>query len=236
MKQESIRFESYDLSASGSVRPSAILRRMQQLARDDLNDFGISYQDMREKNMAFVVSRMALVFSRPVKGEIPLTLTTAANPTRGATFPRSFSLSDDRGVCMRAMSLWALLDFEKRALLRPSALGEDIPTYSDVSDGVVCQRPVLPRDTAPDFSDTRRVYASMLDQNNHLNNCNYADLATDLLPETGEVKEMHIAFQHEARLGEVLQLEGFRREDGYLISGAFSDREETCFLCQINLF
>ena len=60
MKEEIVRFESYDLSASGFVRFSAVLRRLQQIAGDDLDSYGVSYRDLREKNMAFVVSRVAL--------------------------------------------------------------------------------------------------------------------------------------------------------------------------------
>lgn len=237
MREETLTFQSYDLTASGVVRPSAILRRMQQIARDDLASFGITYQDMRDQNMAFVVSKIALKFERPVLGETPLLMRTAANPTRGATFPRSFVLSDEKGVCMRAMSLWALIDFEKRSLLRPSALWSEIPTFDDLSEGVTCARLAKPKDQAPEFVQKRFVYASMLDQNNHLNNCNYSDLATDLLPEgSGEVKEMHITFQHEARLGETLSVEGYESSDGLLVSGTFTDREENCFLCQIKLF
>lgn len=237
MREETLSFQSYDLTASGFVRPSAILRRMQQIARDDLANFGITYQDMREKNMAFVVSKMALVFERPILGEKPLVLRTAANPTHGATFPRSFVLSDENGICMRAMSLWALLDFEKRSLLRPTALWAEIPTFDDLSEGVSCARLAKPKDCLPDYSEERKVYASMLDQNNHLNNCNYSDLATDLLPEgSGEVREMHITFQHEARLGQKLLVEGYRSSDGVLVSGSFADGEENCFLCHIKLF
>lgn len=236
MREEIVRFESYDLASSGFVRPSAIMRRMQQAAREDLASFGITYEDMRKENMAFVVSRMALDFERSVKGEQDLVLRTAANPTHGATFPRSFVLEDEEGICMRAMSLWALLDFEKRSLLRPSALWAEIPTFSDLSDGLVCERLIQPVGE-PDLWDERRVYASMLDQNNHLNNCNYADLATDLLPD-GEncVKQLHIAFQNEAKLGEVLQMRGFHQDGSFLISGSFSQREGNCFLSKVVLF
>ncbi len=237
MREEMIRFESFDLSGSGFVRPSAVLRRFQQIARDDLLSLGVSYQAMREKGQAFVVSRMALQFERPVVGEVPLKLVTAANPSHGATFPRSFLLSDETGVVARAMSQWALLDFEKRALLRASAFSWDLPSFPDLSDGLSCERLAKPRDAAPIDTDYRRVYPSMLDQNCHLNNCNYADLATDLIPHgKGEVKELQISFQREAKLGETLLISRYDEEEGYLVSGTFSDRDETCFLCKIKLF
>ncbi|MBR2634189.1 MAG: hypothetical protein IKD31_01250 [Clostridia bacterium] len=236
MKEEKLRFESYDLQASGFVRPSAVLRRMQQMARDDLNDFGISYEDMRKKNMAFVVSKIALLWSRPLQGEIPLTMRTAACATHGATFPRSFVISDERGICLRAMTLWALLDFEKRSLLRPSALWKEIPVFEDLSDGLSCARLSAKKEESPDLFDRRRVYASMLDQNLHLNNCNYADLMTDLLPEDRAVKEMHITFQKEAKRGDLLAISGWKEEDSVLISGHFEENGNPCFLGRIRTF
>lgn len=237
MRNETLRFLSFDLQPSGFVRPSAILRRMQQCAREDLDSFGVTYEDMREKNMAFVVSKMALVFSRPVKGEISMQLQSAANETHGATFPRSFVLSDAEGVCMRAMSLWALLDFEKRSLLRASAFGCDLPFFDDLSEGVQCMRLFKPKEQSPFATDTRRVYASMLDQNNHLNNCNYADLATDLLPiGQVEIREMHLTFQHEARLGDLLTLAAYESDGGFLVVGEKEADQTPIFLCHVKTF
>lgn len=238
MREEKITFESFDLNTFDHVRPSAVLRRMQQIARNDLDSFGVQYEQLRERGMVFVVSRMALRFVRPIPGEVPLTLRTAPDASHGATFPRSFVLEDEKGVVMQAMSLWALLDFNKRTLLRASALGGDLPVYADLSGGLVCERLVGNQDEKePLFIDRRRVYDSMLDQNNHLNNCNYADLALDLLPEgAGEVQEMHITFQHEARLGDTLLMKGYEKDGSYLVSGSFEDREENCFLAKIKLF
>lgn len=237
MREETVLFESYDLSASGVVRPSAILRRLQEIAGRDLDSYGISYADLRSRNMAFVVSKIALVFEKPLKEMTPYKIRTSAQETHGATFPRSFVIEDADGVVARANSLWALLDFEKRCLLRASALGDDLPSYPDLSDGLVCERLGRLKDAQPCFTDHRRVYASLLDRNCHLNNCNYADIATDLLPmENFSVKEIHITFQKEARLDDILLLQGYSLEDGYLVSGSFQDRDENCFLSKIKLF
>lgn len=237
MREETVVFESYDLTSDGVVRPSALLRRLQEIAGRDLDSFGISYSDLRSRNMAFVVSKIALVFDHPMQEQIPYKIRTSAQASHGATFPRSFVIEDENGVAARANSLWALLDFEKRCLLRASALGDDLPSYPDLSGGLVCERLGRIKDAEPDFSDERRVYSSLLDRNCHLNNCNYADLATDLLPDhLPPVSELHITFQKEARLGDVLKLQGFRIEDGFHVCGSFPDRDENCFLSKIKLF
>jgi len=131
-----------------------------------------------------------------------------------------------------------LLDFEKRALLRPSSLWEEIPTSDDLTGGFSCERLSKPS-VSPAIFDTRKVYASMLDQNNHLNNCNYADLSTDLLPEyAGEVQQIQISFQKEARLGDTLSLEGYMNinEKELIVNGVFSDSGKCCFMSKITLF
>lgn len=237
MREETVLFESYDLTSQGFVRPSALLRRLQEIAGRDLDSYGISYEELRERNMAFVVSKLALIFDRPMHEQIPYRIRTSAQETHGATFPRSFVIEDGQGIVARANTLWALLDFEKRSLLRASALGDDLPSFPDLSQGLVCERLGRMKDAVPDYSDVRRIYASLLDRNCHLNNCNYSDLATDLLPlEDSQVKEIHITFQKEARLGDVLALQGFTLEDGFLVCGSFQDREENCFLSKIKLF
>lgn len=237
MKEIKFQFQSYDLSATGSVRPSAVMRRLQQVAREDLDSFGITYKDLRDRNMAFVVSRMSLKFLRPLRGGTDYTLITGPMPAHGATFPRSFVIKENGEPVAFAMSLWALLDFEKRCLLRASALGTDLDASPDFTEGFSCERLARPKDQNPIYSDERRVYPSLLDENCHLNNCNYADLATDLLPGgKGEVREMHISFQKEAKLDEILCMDGFKEGEDLLVSGTFRDRDETCFLCKIKLF
>lgn len=237
MREEIHSFESYDLSAEGVVRPSAVLRRLQEIAGRDLDSFGISYQDLRDRNMAFVVSRIALSFLRPLSEGVNYTFRTAAQASHGATFPRSFVIEDENGACAYANSLWALLDFEKRTLLRADALGSDLPFYPDLSDGLNCMRLSRPRNGLPTLHDTRKVYPSLLDRNCHLNNCNYADLATDLfLEEKRSVKEIHITFQKEALLGEVLSLEAFPDGDGFLVCGTFAESGASSFLCHIKRF
>lgn len=237
MREEIVCFESYDLNAAGFVRASAVLRRLQEIAGRDLDSYGISYDDLRSRNMAFVISKIALAFDRPMFEQTSYTIRTSAQETHGATFPRSFVIEDEKGVVARANSLWALLDFEKRSLLRATALGDDLPSFPDLSQGLVCQRLGKIRDPDPNFADKRRVYPSHLDRNRHLNNCNYADFATDLLPmESATVQELHITFQKEARLGDVLSLQGFLVDEGYLVTGSFEDRDENCFMSQIKLF
>lgn len=237
MKEIEIRFESFEMKPSGFVRVSNILRHMQQVARDDLFEHGISYQDLRDRNMAFVVSRMSLRFLRPVPGEVPLRLFTAPGEVRGATFPRYFTLSDEKGLLMVATSQWALLDFEKRCLLRPNALPAPIPGEEDPTGGFSCERLARPKDAFPTACDERRVYLSLLDQNEHLNNCHYADLALDLYPDiTCEVREMHINFRKEVRLGELILLEGFEEGESRLVCGTVGEGEEVSFLCKIDYF
>ncbi|MBR5295835.1 MAG: hypothetical protein IKU24_04515 [Clostridia bacterium] len=237
MREEKHFFEGYELTAAGTVRPSSIMRRLQEIAGRDLDSFGVTYQDLRDRNMAFVISKIAIDFQRPLYEKVLYTITTSAQETHGATFPRSFVISDEKGVVCRVNSLWALLDFEKRKLLRATALGDDLVHFPDLSDGLSCERLFKPKDQEMIFGETRKVYASMLDRNHHLNNCNYADLATDLFPEQcGSEKEIHITFQKEARLADEINLEAFSDPDGVVISGEFSGGEETCFLCKIKYF
>ena len=149
MRESIICFEGYEVDSNGCVRPSAIMRRMQQCAMEDLLSYGITDSSMRANNMAFVVSRMALRFDKPIASGKKLRLLTEANPTRGVTFPRSFEIKDGDETVFRCYSLWALLDLEKRMILRPSALKDEFGVSEVLCGELSCERLLRPKEQAP---------------------------------------------------------------------------------------
>ena len=61
MIEKQIRISSFDVLPNGTVKPSALLRHMQQAAREDCDAMGCTYPYMREQNTVFVLIRLASV-------------------------------------------------------------------------------------------------------------------------------------------------------------------------------
>ena len=127
MLEQTIKIKSYDVHPNGVVKISALQKYMQQIAREDSDSYGATYAKMREANMVFVITRLAVEFERPLRDEDIVTIRTINNRLEGASFVREFLFFSGGEQVAAATTLWALLDFEKRSILRPSALPFTIP-------------------------------------------------------------------------------------------------------------
>lgn len=231
--EKTITVNSFDVDAASHVRPSALMHWMQQLAGDDLAQYGMTYPTMRQKGYVFVLFALRLQMDLPLKEGDNYTLQTFSIGTHGATFTRDFHFIKDGISIGRATTKWVLLDFVKRRILPPARLEIELPHFPDKACGLdTDKRLEIPTDTVQDH---RRVYPSMLDQNRHLNNCQYADLATDLLPpDPGQyVADLEILFTHEAALGDRLELYTHTQPEAYLVHAYNTTRQTACFSAKL---
>ena len=93
MLEQTIKIKSYDVHPNGVVKISALQKYMQQIAREDSDSYGATYAKMREANMVFVITRLAVEFERPLRDEDIVTIRTINNRLEGASFVREFCFS-----------------------------------------------------------------------------------------------------------------------------------------------
>ena len=206
MLEKTVHFQSFDLAPDHRPRPGAILRQMQQAAREHMNAFGHTYYSMLEDGMVFILTRLSIRRFLPVPGEKDLTLVTGSNGVRGAAFYRSFALRDGDRTLLVAHTEWVLLDFASRRILRPTALIWDAPEDPVLCGDLKAERLVTPEGGEAFARDERRIYLSMLDENDHLNNCVYVDLIFDTLPAGTPWREITLNFLKEVRREDTLTL------------------------------
>lgn len=234
MVEYNIDFKGYEVDASGRVRTSNILRRFQQIAGDDTAQYGLDYDTMRQDDVVFVLSKVRLRFLENLFCGEKVRLCSFGRLVRGVSFYRDFHVFHEEKKIITASSRWALINYKTRRLERPSVLKKEIENFPDHADGFDVERILLPEGAPLLCRDIRRVYPSMLDQNNHLNNCIYADIATDYLPDpTRPIRELQIDFHKEARLGDELALESFQTERGVFVRGSFCGDGSRCFDAEI---
>lgn len=219
MQEKTVRFGSFDLMPDHHPRPGAVLRQLQQLAREHMNTFGHTYYSMLEDGMVFILTRMAMRRFLPIPGEKDLRLVTGSNGVHGASFYRSFTLYDGDALLFTAQTEWVLLDFRSRKILRPTALVWDAPVDPVLCGDLTASR-LAPLETGEIVArDERKVYLSMLDENDHLNNCVYADLVFDTLPDGIPWRDFTINYLKEVRRGETLVITAKSSADGYFVCG-----------------
>ena len=231
-----ICFYGYDADWRRKVKASSLMRQMQQAAEDDLAQYGMPYDVLRSNKTVFVLSKMLICMDRDIVPYEPLLLTTIPKRIHGASFVRDFLLAEEGTdkVIMRASSVWALIDFDSRKLLRPSSLCGVIPHEEDTKVGFEAMRTLLPAtlDTSvgdKKITDARRVYPSMLDENSHLNNCLYADLLTDIISREKEYGSFQINFISEAVLDDEIEIESVRSDTFEYVKGYNKTKSKPCF-------
>lgn len=217
-----IKIESYDVQPNSIVKPSALQKYMQQLAREDMLQYGTTYYGMREYNQVFVIVKLAIKFLDNIMAEQVINIRTWQKQVRGATFIREFEIKRDDEVVALCSTHWVLLDFEKRAIIKPDKIKGHCDSFPEHSTGIIPERRIIsPRDELISISDYEVTYCD-LDENMHLNNAVYADIAMNNAPFFSEDKKMHppiefmqINFAGEVKHRDNLKISAAEIDNGY---------------------
>lgn len=212
----------------GRLRPSAILYFAQEVAGDHFSLLAMDYDALRKRGLFWAVTRHRVQITRlPVRGET-IHVETWPLPTTRVAYPRSMVAYDEKGnELFRSISIWVLMDQEKRNMILPGKSGIAVP---GTLRGLELATPagLMARDLAD--SRERRVCFTDLDRNGHMNNTRYLDWIADLLPSPFHrehpVKEFTVCYLSEAREGQELQLHWGFVEEGCLQVDAYRTSQE----------
>ncbi len=230
MLEKKFSVKSFDVYPNSTIKPAALQRYMQQIAREDCDNMGWTYINMREINMVFVMTKLGIKVNKPVFAYDELTVRTYNNKIKGIVFTREFEFYRFGEEVIHATTEWVIVNYDTRRIVRPSFFPYEIPEMNFDCATVEVPRAIESGETAP--AGERIVRLSDLDENDHLNNCVYSDIAMDVLPydRKGDyVKEARIIFRHEAKLGDCLNL-SWGAKDGRLGVFAFNTQNNLpCF-------
>ena len=212
MIKKKITIESYEVGPKGNVKLSALMKHMQQTALEDCDQYGASYENMREEDLVFVIIRFGIRFFRPIRKNDVIEILSVNDRVDGIVFVRDFLIYKDGLPVAEASTHWVIMSFSRRRPMRPTSTKYPMP---ELKMGITSLE--LPRNICPDgefdSSEKHIVRYSELDENDHLNNTVYADLVYDYSGcEIGDVEKCFISFSSEALLGDTLAIN--RRTDG----------------------
>ena len=225
----------HDVDHNGVARMSSLMKYIQNAAQTQLTLNGMSYEELRDMKRAFILSRIKLEFTEPVRAYDRLTAVTYPCESRGYSFLRCYALEKGGRTIGRAVSMWALIDTETRALVKVNDFELGLETHEPHS--LALSRFTMP--SAIREVGTYTVNYGDLDQNCHMNNTRYPDMYSNFLPLDGKrIRSISINYKNEAKRGEKLRVEMaegmdsnvfyFRtlREDGQINTEAEIELEE----------
>lgn len=158
--------------------------------------YGLEY--LRENKRAWVLSAWQIVVDRyPQFGE-NVTTSTFATGFKGIFGERNFCMKDENGKTVAyANSLWVYMDLEKNRPTKPSpeerqAYGVSEPLEMEaMSRKIEVLQPVVEYPSFP----VRKYH---IDTNEHVNNCQYVQMALEVLPEDVPVRRVRVEYKKSA--------------------------------------
>ena len=216
----------------GRLKPSMLLLYAQTVATQHGELMQVGYDTLNPRGLFWAVIRHRVQISRlPRHGET-IRIETWPMPATRSSFPRSVIAYDAEGnECFRAISLWVLMDINKRSMVLPGKSGITL------EGSVLGNELALPGSLAPGHLENcrqRTVCYSDLDRNGHMNNTKYLEWIDDLMPSqfhgSRNLKEMTICYLTEAWEGQQLDLcwelpeEGVMHVDAYRENGGKKER------------
>lgn len=201
----------HDVDHNGIVRTSSLMKYIQSAAQTQLTLNGMSYDQLKDMKRAFILSRIKLEFTEPVRAYEKLTAVTYPCESRGYSFLRCYALEKGGRTIGRAVSVWALIDTETRDLVRVNDFELGLETHEPHS--LALSRFTMP--TTLKEVGTYTVNYGDLDQNCHMNNTRYPDMYSNFLPLDGKrIRTISINYKNEAPRGARLHVERADAPDG----------------------
>lgn len=210
------RITSYDVGPARTLKPSSILRLMQEAAGRHLDKAGLTYEHMRSKGIVFLIVKLAVKINSLPKYNDEITVETRFEKTEGVKFVRSFRFLSSTGeTLISAATLWIIADPNTHRILRPSAFPFEMPKEASEDIKMSFSKIILP--PTAHQAGVRSVRWSDIDCNRHMNNAVYADIVCDFFP--GELEDMQlrhfqIDFDGEAVLGDDISIKTAKGIDG----------------------
>ena len=212
----------------GRMKPSMILFLAQEVAGRHCNLLSVDYDTLAAKRMFWAVTRHRVQITRMPVREETIHIETWPMPTTRVAYPRSVIAYDAQGnECFRAISLWVLMDLDKRSMILPGKSGISVVgtlrgLELDTPNGLVAKDLRCHQHRSVCFTD--------LDRNGHMNNTKYLDWISDLLPsqfhENHQPREMTVCYFSESREGQSLHLSWDFPEDGCLLVDAHRQQDD----------
>lgn len=197
-----IRYSEVDHNAQLTL-PS-LVNYFQDCSTFQSEDLGVGMQWLKDQQKAWVLSHWRVIVERyPMLNET-VTVGTFASRFKGLMAHRNFFMADESGeLIAKADTTWVFMDLAKGRPVK--ATPEHVDPYGTHEP---LPMPSEPHKIAlPDAMVKREPFAvrrSMIDTNEHVNNCQYLQMAMELLPREAAVRTARIDFRRAAVMGDVI--------------------------------
>ena len=197
-----VRFSEVDHTKR--IKLPGIVNYFQDCSTFQSEGLGLGVDHFAKHKRAWILSAWQVVIDRyPSLGE-EISVSTWANEFNGLYGLRNFCMEDEgQQMTACANSVWVYMDIEKGRPAKPGedetkAYGEGEPLKMEYAPRKIA----LPKDAEP--MDAFPVRKYHIDTNEHVNNCQYVQMALEVLKERMEVRQLRVEYKRSAVYGDVI--------------------------------
>lgn len=202
---------SFDLNPKGQARLTTMANFFQEMAYHHANQLGFGYDDMKEKQTFWVLSRMRIKIDQYPVWDDKVRVETWHRGMERIFGLRDFRVENTSGDLLGvASTAWLILDSQTR---RPIRIIDEVLQNSRREDAVFNEgldKVVLPEKMM--LFRRHKVLFSDLDIVGHVNNVKYMEWCIDAAitkdQTDREIHELEINFTHEALFGDEIEITG----------------------------
>lgn len=206
-----ITFTQADFTATGAVKASKILHEFQEIAKVHAASAGLGFEELIAKDLIWVITKSRFRVLGELSPGMDCTLLSFPRRTGSLLYDRDFHILSPAGEeLVVGTSQWCIVNSLTRHVVQTDL--DFVGVYNPepaMPEGI---GRIRPRDL--ELAGRHAVTEEDLDENDHTNNCRYADMALDLLG-IESVRELTMNFISETRLGDEIEL--YRGPDGVAV-------------------
>ena len=165
---------------------------------------GSGTERLKRDRKAWILSYWQVIIDRYPKLCEEITVGTFATEFKGLYGNRNFYMKDGAGeMIARANSIWVFMDLAKGRPARPTPeYIEAYGTCEPLDMPYEGRKIVLPQDSCEEEPFPVRKYH--IDTNEHVNNCQYVQMALEMVPGDAQVRQLRVDYKKSAVLGDII--------------------------------
>ena len=195
-----------ECGVKGSLTLPGVLNYFQDSSSTHSEELGAGMKYLEECHGAWVLNSWQVEVNRYPEIAEAIELLTWPSDFKGVFGPRSFCMKDSEGnIIASARTLWVYIDTESGRPSKPSEeLKEKYTLLPAIDMEEVSRKIALPTEFEQVDRITVRKYH--IDTNQHVNNCQYVQMAMETLPETFVAKKLRVEYKKSAVLGDMISV------------------------------
>lgn len=201
----------------GKIKLASIINLFQDASSAQSESLGVGMDYLKSVKRAWILNSWQIIVERYPKAHEEIEVTTWPTGFRGVFGPRNFCLKTQDGEMLAyAHTLWVYMDIENGMPTKPSEEEKAIYGTEPPLEMEYASRKIKMPEEAK-VVDTISVRKYHIDTNNHMNNCQYVQMAVEVLPEDFRTKQVRVEYKKSAVYGDKIVIKMAEEEERIVV-------------------